>query len=174
MKVSYGERCKALDIYDKKILENLQEDGGMTNLELSKRIGLAPSSCLLRTKALRDAGIIAKTSILVDEKKLGYQIVAFARVEIAKLTREISDNFVKIIRDIPEVVECYTITGDGSFLLKIVAKTLEDYRNFVVDRIMSIENVTNVTSSLVACQDKTTTVIPLTEPEENVTEEVVE
>ncbi len=166
MKVSYGERCKALDIYDKKILENLQEDGGMTNLELSKRIGLAPSSCLLRTKALRDAGIIAKTSILVDEKKLGYQIVAFARIEISGLTREISDNFVKIIRDIPEVVECYTITGDGSFLLKIVAKTLEDYRNFVVDRIMSIENVTNVISSLVACQDKTTTVIPLTEPED--------
>ncbi len=171
MKVSYGERCKALDIYDKKILENLQEDGGMTNLELSKRIGLAPSSCLLRTKALRDAGIIAKTSILVDEKKLGYQIVAFARIEISGLTREISDNFVKIIRDIPEVVECYTITGDGSFLLKIVAKTLEDYRNFVVDRIMSIENVTNVISSLVACQDKTTTVIPLTEPED---EEAVE
>lgn len=171
MKVSYGERCKALDIYDKKILENLQEDGGMTNLELSKRIGLAPSSCLLRTKALRDAGIIAKTSILVDEKKLGYQIVAFARIEISGLTREISDNFVKTIRDIPEVVECYTITGDGSFLLKIVAKTLEDYRNFVVDRIMSIENVTNVISSLVACQDKTTTVIPLTEPED---EETVE
>jgi len=163
MKVSYGERSKALDIYDKKILENLQEDGGMTNLELSKRIGLAPSSCLLRTKALRDAGIIAKTSIIVDEKKLGYQIVAFARIEISKLTREISDNFVKTVREIPQVVECYTITGDGSYLLKIVAKTLEEYRNFVVDKIMSIENVTNVVSSLVACQDKTTTVIPLTE-----------
>lgn len=171
MKVSYGERCKALDIYDKKILENLQEDGGMTNLELSKRIGLAPSSCLLRTKALKDAGVIAKTSILVDEKKLGFNIVAFARIEIAKLTREISDNFVQTIREIPQVVECYTITGDGSFLLKIVAKTLEEYRNFVVDRIMSIENVTNVVSSLVACQDKTTTVLPLTE-EEPVEEEM--
>jgi Lrp/AsnC family transcriptional regulator len=163
MKVSYGERAKALDIYDKKILEFLQEDGSISNLDLSKKIGLAPSSCLLRTKALRDNGIIAKTSILVDEKKLGYEIVAFARVEVTRLTREVSDNFVKLIRDIPQVVECYTITGDGSFLLKVVAKDLEEYRNFVVDKIMSIDHVSNVVSSLVAHQDKTTTVIPLTE-----------
>ena len=163
MKVSYGEKAKALDEYDKKILEYLQDDGAISNLDLSKKIGLAPSSCLLRTKALRDNGIIAKTSILVDEKKLGYDIVAFARVEVTRLTREVSDNFVKTIREIPQVVECYTITGDGSFLLKVVAKNLEEYRNFVVDKIMSIDHVANVVSSLVAHQDKTTTVIPLTE-----------
>ncbi|MCR5787243.1 MAG: Lrp/AsnC family transcriptional regulator [Acholeplasmatales bacterium] len=161
MKVSYGEKAKSLDKYDKKILEYLQEDGSISNLELSKRIGLAPSSCLLRTKALEDDGIIAKRSIIIDEKKLGYDIVAFARVEITKLTREVSDNFIKVIRDIPQVVECYTITGDGSFLLKVVARDLREYRDFVIDKIMSIDHVSNVVSSLVAQQDKTTTVIPL-------------
>ena len=152
---------KTLDQYDKKILEYLQEDGSISNLELSKKIGLAPSSCLLRTKALKDSGVIAKTSIIVNEKMLGYDIVAFARVEVTKLTREVSDNFTSIIRSIPQVVECYTITGDGSFLLKVVAKDLKEYRDFVIDKLMSIDNVSNVVSSLVAEQDKTTTVIPL-------------
>jgi len=161
MKMSVIDKEKSLDQYDKKILEYLQEDGSISNLELSKRIGLAPSSCLLRTKALKDSGVIAKTSIIVDEKKLGYDIVAFAKVEVTKLTREVADNFVDVIRSIPQVVECYTITGDGSYLLKVVAKDLREYRDFVVDKIMSIDHVANVVSSLVANQDKTTTVIPL-------------
>lgn len=152
---------KELDKYDRLILKYLQEDGSISNLELSKRIGLAPSSCLIRTKTLRDNGIIQKTSIMVDEKKLGYGIVAFARVNVEKLTREISDNFVETIKNIPEVVECYTITGDGSFLLKVVAKDLKAYRDFVVDKIMAIDHVANVVSSLVADQNKTSTVIPL-------------
>ena len=161
MKVSYGEKAKAIDDYDKRILEILQKDGSITNLELSKHIGLAPSSCLLRTKALEQSGIISKRSIIVDEKKLGFDIVAFARVEVVKLTREVSDNFVKTINEIPQVIECYTITGDGSFLLKIVARDLKEYRDFVVDKLMSIDNVSNVVTSLVANQDKTTTIIPI-------------
>ena len=152
---------KELDKYDRLILKYLQEDGSISNLELSKRIGLAPSSCLIRTKNLRDNGIIQKTSIMVDEKKLGYGIVAFARVNVEKLTREISDNFVETIKAIPEVVECYTITGDGSFLIKVVAKDLKEYRDFVVDKIMAIDHVSSVISSLVADQNKTSTVIPL-------------
>ena len=161
MKVVQEQKGKALDKYDKKILEYLQEDGSISNLELSKRIGLAPSSCLLRTKALREAGIIKKTSVIIDEKKVGYGIVAYARVTVEKLAREVSDNFVKVVQNIPQVVECYTITGDSSFLLKIVAKDLKEYRDFVVDKIMAIDNVSNVVSSLVADQNKITTVYPL-------------
>jgi Lrp/AsnC family transcriptional regulator len=152
---------KSLDLYDKKILEYLQEDGSISNLELSKKIGLAPSSCLLRTKALKDSGVIAKTSIIVNEKMLGYDIVAFARVEVTKLTREVSDNFTSIIRSIPQVVECYTITGEAAFLLKIVAKSFQYYRNFIFDKLLSIPFVSNVETSIVVGTEKETNLIPL-------------
>ncbi len=150
-----------LDSYDRKILEILQEDGSISNLELAKRIGLAQSSCLLRTKNLKEKGIIAKTTIIVDEKKMGYEVTAFAKVNLNPLNRETSSNFVKTIKEISQVVECYTITGDGAFLLKIVAKDLQYYRDFVVDSLLAIDAVSNVETNMVVGVDKNTTAIPL-------------
>lgn len=150
-----------LDNYDRKILEILQEDGSISNLELAKRIGLAQSSCLLRTKNLKEKGIIAKTTIIVDEKKMGYEVTAFAKVNLNPLNRETSSNFVKTIKQISQVVECYTITGDGAFLLKIVAKDLQYYRDFVVDSLLAIDAVSNVETNMVVGVDKNTTAIPL-------------
>ncbi len=150
-----------LDSYDRKILEILQEDGSISNLELAKRIGLAQSSCLLRTKNLKEKGIIAKTTIIVDEKKMGYEVTAFAKVNLNPLNRETSSNFVKTIKQISQVVECYTITGDGAFLLKIVAKDLQYYRDFVVDSLLAIDAVSNVETNMVVGVDKNTTAIPL-------------
>lgn len=150
-----------LDNYDKKILQLLQNDGSISNLELAREIGLAQSSCLLRTKSLRERGIIAKTTILVDEKKLGYEVTAFAKVNLNPLNKETSSNFIEKIKNISQVVECYTITGDGAFLLKIVAKDLQYYRDFVVGTLLSIEAVSNVETNMVVGVDKNTTVIPL-------------
>ncbi len=150
-----------LDEYDKKILQYMQEDGSISNLELSKKIGLAPSSCLLRVKALRNNGIIKCTSIKLDEKKLGFETVAFAKVRINPLTREISNNFMEQIRKINQVVECYTITGDAAFLIKIVAKDLAEYSNLVIDKIMSIDAVENVESNMVVETLKESAFLPL-------------
>ena len=150
-----------LDEYDKKILQYLQEDGSISNLELSKKIGLAPSSCLLRTKALKKNGIITGTSVKLDEKKLGFGTVAFAKVRINPLTREVSNRFMEEIKKINQVVECYTITGDAAFLIKIVAKDLAEYSNLVIDKIMSIDAVENVESSMVVETLKETVFLPL-------------
>ena len=150
-----------LDSYDRKILEILQEDGSISKLELAKRIGLAQSSCLLRTKNLKEKGIIAKTTIIVDEKKMGYEVTAFAKVNLNPLNRETSSNFVKTIKEISQVVEWYTITGDGAFLLKIVAKDLQYYRDFVVDSLLAIDAVSNVETNMVVGVEKNTTAIPL-------------
>lgn len=150
-----------LDNYDKKILQILQEDGSISNLELAHQIGLAQSSCLLRTKSLRERGVIAKTTIIVDEKKLGYEVTAFAKVNLNSLNRETSSNFVEKIKDISQVVECYTITGDGAFLLKIVAKDLQYYRDFIVGTLLAIDAVSHVETNMVVGVDKNTTAIPL-------------
>ena len=150
-----------LDKYDRQILDILQQDGSISNLELSKKIGLAQSSCLLRTKSLKEKGIIARTTIIVDEKKLGYEVTAFAKVNLNPLNRETSSNFIKKIKEVDQVVECFSITGDGAFLLKIVAKDLQFYRDFVIDKLLAIESVSNVETNMVVGVEKETTAIPL-------------
>lgn len=150
-----------LDKYDRQILDILQQDGSISNLELSKKIGLAQSSCLLRTKSLKEKGIIARTTIIVDEKKLGYEVTAFAKVNLNPLNRETSSNFIRKIKEVDQVVECFSITGDGAFLLKIVAKDLQFYRDFVIDKLLAIESVSNVETNMVVGVEKETTAIPL-------------
>ena len=150
-----------LDKYDRQILDILQQDGSISNLELSRKIGLAQSSCLLRTKSLKEKGIIARTTIIVDEKKLGYEVTAFAQVNLNPLNRETSSNFIRKIKEIDQVVECFSITGDGAFLLKIVAKDLQFYRDFVIDQLLVIESVSNVETNMVVGVEKETTAIPL-------------
>lgn len=150
-----------LDNYDKQILTILQQDGSISNLKLAEKVGLAQSSCLLRTKALKEKGIIAKTTIIVDAKKLGYEVEAYAKVTLNPLNRETSSNFINCIKEIPQVVECYTITGDGAYLLKIVAKDLKFYRDFIIDRLLNIKAVNNVETNMVVGVEKQTTAIPL-------------
>lgn len=150
-----------LDDYDKKIIEILQRDSSISNIDLSKKIGLAPSSCLLRVKNLKEQKILKQFKVLVDEKILGFEITCFAKVYIHPLNRETSSKFIEEANKIPEIVECYTITGDASFLLKIVAKNFEYYRDFVFDKLLNVPNVSNIDTSIVVSSEKESSVIPL-------------
>lgn len=150
-----------LDSYDKKIVELLQEDSSISNIELSKKIGLAPSSCLLRVKNLKEQKIIKQFTAVVDEKRLGFDVTCFAKVYMHPLNRETSSNFIAAAKEIPEIVECYTITGDAAFLLKIVAKSFEYYRDFVFDKLLNVPCVSNIDTSIVVGAEKKTNVIPL-------------
>lgn len=150
-----------LDEHDKEILRYIQEDSSISNIELSKKIGLAPSSCLLRVKNLREQGLIKQYIALVDEKLLGYEITCFAKVAMQPLNRETSQNFIETAKQIPEVVEMYTITGDAAFLLKIVSKSFQHYRDFVFDKLLSIPCVSNIETSIVVGTEKETSYIPI-------------
>lgn len=150
-----------LDSFDKKIIMYLQEDSSISNLELSRRIGLAPSSCLMRVKNLREQKILKQFTTIVDAKKVGYYVTAFATVELQPLNRETSSRFIEEANKIPQIVECYTITGNGAFLLKIVAKDLQFYRDFVIDKLMAVPFVSNVITSMVVGFEKQTNAIPL-------------
>ena len=150
-----------LDKYDKQIIELLQEDSSISNVELAKRIGLAPSSCLLRVKNLKEQGLLKQFTVFVDEKQLGFEITCFAQVFVQPLTRETAANFIEEINRIPEVIECYTITGGAAFMLKIIAKNFQYYRDIVYDEILSIPNVSNIDTSIVVGTEKKTNAIPL-------------
>ena len=150
-----------LDKHDKEIITKLLEDSSISNLNLSKEIGLAASSCLSRVKNLRKQNVITGYTATVDEKKLGIEVTCFAKILMAPFNRESSLRFTESVKNMPEVVECYTITGDGAFLLKIVAKSFQHYRDFVYDHILTIPNVANIDSSIVVSTEKKTNVIPL-------------
>lgn len=150
-----------LDDYDKKIIKILQENSSISNIELSKKIGLAPSSCLLRVKNLKELQVIKQFTVVVNEKMLGYEIVCYAKIYIQPLNRENSTRFVEAVRKIPEVVECYAITGDAAYLLKIVAKSFQYYREFIFDKLLAVPAVSNIDTSIVIGTEKETHLVPL-------------
>ncbi|MBQ3253885.1 MAG: Lrp/AsnC family transcriptional regulator [Acholeplasmatales bacterium] len=149
------------DEYDKKIIKYLQEDSSISNIDLSKKIGLAPSSCLLRVKNLKEQKVLKQFTAIVDEKILGFEITCFAKVSMAPLNRETSTKFIEEAKKIPEIVECYTITGEAAFLLKIVAKSFQYYRDFVFDKLLAVPFVSNIETSIVVGTEKKSNVIPL-------------
>ena len=136
-----------LDEYDKKIVKLLQEDSSISNIDLSKQIGLAPSSCLLRVKNLKEQKVLKQFTAVVDEKVLGFEITCFAKIFMQPLNRETSSRF--------------TITGGAAFLLKIVAKDFQYYRDFVFDKLLSLPFVNNIDTSIVVGAEKKTNAIPL-------------
>ncbi|MBQ9520770.1 MAG: Lrp/AsnC family transcriptional regulator [Acholeplasmatales bacterium] len=149
-----------LDEFDRKIIKYLQEDASISNIDLSKKIGLAASSCLLRVKNLREQKVIKQYTAIVDEKILGYEITCFAKISMAPLNRDTSTNFIEQVKGLPEVIECYTITGDSAFLLKIVSKSFQYYRDFIFDKLLSIPAVSNIETSIVVGTEKKTNLMP--------------
>lgn len=152
-----------LDNHDKAILSVLQRDSSISNLELSKQIGLSPSACLARTKNLREMGVIKQFTTIVDEKKLGMETLAFILVNLSPLNRETANFFVAEINRLPQVLECYTVTGNHDYLLKIVAKDMQSYRDFVIDYLMGIPGVNRVETSIVMQTEKRSLAIPIEE-----------
>ena len=143
-----------LDKNDRKILKILQDDSSISNLELSKRIGLSPSACLARTKALKESGVIKNYTIMVDEKKLGMETLAFVMVELSPVNRESLTSFLADIKRFPQIQECYVLSGDKDYLLKIVEKDMKSYRDFIMDNLMANPYVSNVETSVVMSVEK--------------------
>lgn len=152
-----------LDENDKAILRELQEDASISNLNLSKKIGLSPSTCLARTKNLVETGVIKKFTTIVDEKKLGIEVTALALINLSPLNRETIHSFLEDIHKYPQVQECYTLTGSHDYMLKIVSKDMESYRNFIIDSLMQNPAVSGVDTSIVMSTEKRCVSVPIDE-----------
>ncbi len=151
-----------LDRIDRRILDELQKDGSLSNLELADRIGLSPSPCARRVKALKDLGIIGKTVTLLDEKSLGLSLTALIHIAMDRHTPDRFEQFEAEGANYPEVQECYLITGQSAdYVLKVVVKDMDAYQQFLLGKITKLEGVTGVQSSFVMRKAKHTTAIPL-------------
>ena len=139
-----------LDRYDCQILEILQEDGRMNNQDLAERIGLSPSPCLRRVRALEDAGLIVGYRAHLDARKLGLTLMALIHISMDIHTPERFANFEAEIEVLPEVLECLLITGqDADYQIKVAVRDMDHYQSLLLNRITRIAGVTGVHSSFV-------------------------
>jgi Lrp/AsnC family leucine-responsive transcriptional regulator len=150
-----------LDEIDIKILETLQKDGRMTNAKLASQIGISPPAMLDRVKRLEASGVISQFVALVDRKKIGVDILAFVSVSLAVHQLSSLDSFISKIRELDEVLECYQISGDSDFMLKVALDSLDSYSGFVVNRLTGIEGIQNIKSTFVLETIKYSTAIPI-------------
>ncbi|MEO5797407.1 MAG: Lrp/AsnC family transcriptional regulator [Rhodoferax sp.] len=139
-----------LDRYDRQILEILQVDGRVNNQELADRIGLSPSPCLRRVRALEESGLILGYRALLDAKKLGLSLMALVHISMDRHTPERFANFEGSITVLPEVLECLLITGqDADYQIKVVVRDMDHYQDLLLNKLTRIEGVTGVHSSFV-------------------------
>lgn len=139
-----------LDRYDRQILEILQQEGRINNQDLADRIGLSPSPCLRRVRALEESGLIQGYHAMLDARKLGLSLMALVRVSMDQHTPERFANFEATLAALPEVLECLLITGqDSDYQLKVAVRDMDHYQALLLDRIACIQGVTGVHSSFV-------------------------
>ncbi len=139
-----------MDRYDRMILQLLQQEGRISNQELADRIGLSPSPCLRRVRALEEAGIISGYRALLNTKALGYSLMALIYISMDKHTPERFEHFDREIASIPEVTECLLITGQqADYQLKVVVRDMDAFQELLLSRITRIQGVTGVHSSFV-------------------------
>ncbi len=151
-----------IDTIDRRILEELQHDGRLQNLELSERIGLSPSSCLRRVRRLEETGVIEKYVAQLNAAAVGVGFTVYVRVLLTAGDAETVRHFIDSVRALPEVVECYMMAGDCDFLLRVVARDLDTYRQFREDRLSRITGVQAAKTDIPMQVVKQSTELPLT------------
>jgi len=156
-----GKEIVVLGQIDKRIVKALQENARLSSQELSDQVGISASPCWRRVKALEEAGVITKYVTLVDPEALGLSISIFTSVSLDKQIETALETFQKAVRKRPEVMECYLMTGDFDYLLRVVVGSLHDYERFLLDHLTRVPGVASIKSSFALKQVKYTTALPV-------------
>lgn len=151
----------ALTAIDRKILRALQEDGRMTIQAVAEEVGLSASPCLRRIRQMERAGIIAAYSAVVDQKAVGLPVSVFISIRLERQRSRELDAFAAAINGWPEVMECYLMTGQFDFLLRVVCADLGAYEQFLRERLTQVEGVASIESSFSLGQVKVSRALPL-------------
>ena len=150
-----------LDAIDRKIIEAVSMDGRITNAALSELVGLSPTPCLRRVRRLEDEGAIDGYAARVSEEALGFPVSAFVSVKLSRQTDEELKQFEAAIRNCAEVMECYLMTGQRDYMMRVVARGLSDYERFLTETLTRIPCVASIESSLALRTVKSGSVLPL-------------
>lgn len=153
-----------LDAIDRKIIDYLQADGRMSNQDLSEKIGLSASPCLRRVRHLESHGIISRYVALVDPDKMGLSVTAFVRVRLDQQDDRHLQEFETAVAGFPEVMDCYLMTGEADYQLRILVRSLTQFEDFLRRRLTRVKGVANVTTSFALRPVIYKTAVPTLEP----------
>ena len=148
------------DDTDIAILTILQQDAGISNTELAEKISLSPSPCSRRVKLLEEAGFIRKKVTLLDPKAVGVPVNVFIQITLSRQHKDNLQNFEKSIVQWPEIMECYLITGDIDYLIRVVVPDLDGCHQFL-DKLTALEGISHIKSSFSLKQIRYKTELPL-------------
>jgi DNA-binding Lrp family transcriptional regulator len=150
-----------LDRVDCRILDHLQAHGRASNLELAEVAGLSPAQVHRRHRRLEEAGLVAGYHAQLDARRLGITVVAFIHIGMEKGHLRDLPSFQRLVADLPQVLECYSVTGDFDYVLKVVAQDLKALSTFLMETLMRLPGVNSVRSSVCLDEIKCTTTLPL-------------
>lgn len=150
-----------LDAIDRHILQELQQSGRLSNLELAQRVHLSPSACLRRVKALEDAGVLAGYVALVDARAVGKYGVSFTIINLQSTMPGQLEAFEQAVRDEPEVLDCFYLAGSNDYLIRFVYQDAEDLERFHSEVLTRLPGVVRSNSLLVLRTVKKTTALPV-------------
>lgn len=150
-----------LDAIDRRILNQLQADALLSNAELAERVGSSPASCWRRVKALEAAGVLGPAVRLLDAQALGRRVNVLCNVRVRSHARDVRTAFEDFVRERREIMECYSMSGDWDYLLRVVAADVADYEHFLMRVLLDHPSVGGASSHFALSQTKYTTALPI-------------
>ncbi len=151
---------RELDGIDRKILSAIQENAKISINDLADRVGLSPSPCARRVKILEEAGVIRRYTAIIDQEKVGFPINAFASIKLERQRQDDLDRFAKKVSGWPEVADCYLMTGQRDYLMRIVVRDLRAYERFLMDKLTQLDGIASIETSFALGQVKRSEVLP--------------
>ena len=150
-----------LDAIDRRILDGLQRNGRVSNVDLARDVGLSPSPCLRRVRELEAAGVIDRYVAVLDPGAVGLSLSVFVQVTLERQIESALDTFERVVAARPEVMECYLMTGDADYLLRVVVADVAAYEQFLKNHLTRIPGVASIKSSFALNRVKYETALPL-------------
>lgn len=155
------EKATTLDEIDKKMLRLLQQDSRLTVKELAAKVNLSPTPVFERQKRLEREGYIQHYSAVVDHHKLGNSVIVLCNIRLKQHTHDLIKQFMDTVQDIDQITECYNTTGDYDFLIKVFARDMKDYQDFMLNTLGNIDCIGSLHSVIVIGEIKDSHVIPV-------------
>lgn len=150
-----------LDRYDRQIITILQQDGRISNQQLADQVGLSSAACWRRVKALDENGVLKKHTTIIDPEALGYDLSVIIMVSLIRHQQDHATEFQAAVKDYPEVLQCFAVTGDADYILRVVIQNMAAYDRFLNEKIFSLPGVSQVKSNFALREVKNDTAIPV-------------
>ncbi|WP_066700705.1 Lrp/AsnC family transcriptional regulator [Sphingobium amiense] len=152
---------RQIDAVDRRILSALQQDAALSHQELAERVGASSASCWRRIKALEQAGLLTRTVRLVDPDRVGRGVNVLCNIRMRSHAREARSAFEQFVDGRPEIVECFSMSGEWDYLIRVVVADVEDYNRFLMQILLGHPSVAGAASHFALSMTKYTTALPL-------------